>query len=383
MRHSASVVLVIAISVCQTYDVAGSEARMFLPWSCRSMCVSGHHESPCENTFNGVPGGYWEGAYSSWPYSHQLGCNGGLSQTEPTIWLEYGLADLAFTLRSIVVNWQDPCKIVEVQFTFSDGSSQTFSPTDGCMPDAPASFSLAAVTTSSINMTFTMAASATTWQHARVHSFTLNATYTQPSTATITHSILELSTSDLDTSTSLDFGITASVGLERGDSIVLTLPHFQGTAQPTALVPEPLPKLLGPNSLSEVDAVDGVVSGDMVRSSDPARSFVWVPPESSAANGVVTFRIWTPMNNEDLTFTMVGMSQDADTDEVQLGIDGSYDVNWKDRRRRGYHSSTVITEIGSHSAQWATDTASIQAMEVPGEHTLQVNWAMVDHRKHI
>ena len=89
------------------------------------------------------------------------------------------------------------------------------------------------------------------------------------------------------------------------------------------------------------------------------------------------------MNNEDLTFTMVGMSQDADTDEVQLGIDGSYDVNWKDRRRRGYHTSTVITEIGSHSAQWATDTASIQAMEVLGEHTLQVNWAMVDHRKHI
>ena len=339
---------------------------------CSEICKSGYYWKPCDNTMNGASGA-WTGGHYSYALDLSSSCNGGLSGSQPKLWLQYELGGGSYALQFIVVDWQEPCKIAEVQFTFSDGSSQTYPAMAGCVPDAPAGFTLAAVSTGSVNMTFTMAASATKWQHAQVNSFMAYGGYLQPSTPAITHSILELSTSDLNTSTSLDFSVVATVGLERGDSIVLTLPHFQGTAQPTALVPEPLPVV---NCVwKEMDAVDGVVSGDMVRSADPARSFVWVPPDSNATetpDGMVTFRIWTPVPCQ-MYLTVLGRSDygkyhsrfdvlvdGAQADYVYVGYDASYDgvggtsMDWQWSSRMGCCDSYEFT------------------VSTPGEHALQV-----------
>ena len=170
--------------------------------ACSQYCS--YSSSTCENTMNGASGS-WLGGHDSLNLDHTSYCNGGLSETQRTLWLQYDFQSLSYNAAAIAVDWQDPCYIASVAFTFSDGSTQTFPAVDGCVPDAPATFfQLAAVTTTSVNMTFTLAASATTWDHARVNSFMAYGAYIPPSAPALVQSILELSSTSLNTSVTLE-----------------------------------------------------------------------------------------------------------------------------------------------------------------------------------
>ena len=159
---------------------------------------------------------------------------------------------------------------------------------------------------------------------------------------------------------------------------MLALPQLQGSAQPTALTPEPLPLSATASCMrTEMAAVDGVVTGDMVVSADSSRRYVWVPPDSNvteAPDGVVSFTIFTPVP-ETLRFKLVGKSEscwhcpDSIFDVI---VDGVYQSQMPSVRRRA-----AAFFVGSGSTDWITTSTWHSddfgvTVSTPGEHTLQV-----------